>query len=154
MYGNNFCSPKSCWYGVCWASYSVLVHTCGKCFILYWSNTMLRWFIGVIIKMWWRQIDARRRDSEKLHLLSNRAASTVSFLWSFGFRLRQARNQELIRLFLHRNFQKQFGYVGVIYCRCTTGCRLLSRGGGPIYYPELHKLCIIAGGPQNQLILS
>ena len=28
------------------------------------------------------------------------------------------------------------------------------RGGGPIYYQESHELCIIAGGPQTQLILS
>jgi len=28
------------------------------------------------------------------------------------------------------------------------------RGGEPIYYHGPHRLCIIAGGPQNHLILS
>ena len=29
-----------------------------------------------------------------------------------------------------------------------------NKGGEPIYYHGPHELCIIAGGPQNQLIFS
>jgi len=36
--------------------------------------------------------------------------------------------------------------------RCTM--ILYCRGGEPIYYHGPHEFCIIAGGPQNQLILS
>jgi len=32
------------------------------------------------------------------------------------------------------------------------GVMLQTRGGEPVYYHGSHKLCIIAGRPQNQLI--
>ena len=36
----------------------------------------------------------------------------------------------------------------------TSHVVLYSRGGEPIYYHRPHELCIIDGGPQNQLTLS